>query len=306
MGYLRGWLLLLLLIPAIGQIPPPLQVPAPATVLIVTDMEGVMGGADPNLFYGAPEHATYGCELLTAEVNAAIRGARAAGASRILLSDSHFRGDNLNWRQLPANVIRLPQHALEGSHPRAQVASLFSRYHPQAMILVGYHVMSGGSGFLPHTFVTRDHIRLDHHEVGEIALLSALAGHFGVPVVAVTGEAGAIREALGILPGVHTAATKRLLPDGWVALEPLPKAELEVEQAARDGFAARTSIAPLTPARLAPGPVEHWSCTLRRASAAVTLPPGVRRDGARLLWRSHSYLDGYWTLFQVFAALHGN
>ena len=305
MRFLFGCLFLALL-SAIGQTVPPPTSTQPLTVLIVTDMEGVMGAADPNLLYGAPEHDGYGRQLLTAEVQAAIRGARAAGAQRILLSDSHYRGDNLNWQQLPHDVIRLPQHALEGSHPRAEVAEIFRRYHPQALVLLGYHVMSGGKGFLPHTFVTRDRIGIDGHEAGEIAMLAALAGHFGVPVVTVTGEAGATREAQAMLPGVQVAATKRLLPDGWVALQPLAAAEQAVEAATQAGVTARSHIAPLSPARLAPGEVETWSCTLRHPDALLTLPPGVQRSGTRLLWRSRDYIDGYWTLFQVFAALHGN
>jgi len=295
--------LLCVLLTAVGLTLPPPTPAHPLTVLIVTDMEGVMGAADPHLFYGGAAHDGYGRQLMTAEVQAALRGARSAGVQRILLSDSHFRGDNLNWSQLSPAIVRLPQHALEGSHPRTEVAGIFQQYHPDAVVLLGYHVMSGGDGFLPHTFVTRDRIAVNGREVGEIAMLAALAGHFGVPVVTVTGEAGAIREARAVLPGVRTAATKRLLPNGWVALEPLPQAEQAVAAAVQSGIADRAAIAPLTPARLAPGPVEHWSCTLTGPAHNVTLPAGVSRNGDRLLWQSRHYLDGYWRLFAVFGAL---
>lgn len=303
MRALRAGLLFLLLVASGPSLPPPTSTHS-LTVLIVTDMEGVMGAADPVLFYGASAHDQYGRQLMTAEVQAAVRGARAAGVQRILLSDSHFRGDNLNWAQLPAGIVRLPPHALEGSWPRTKVAGIFRQYHPDAVVLLGYHVRAGGRGFLPHTFVTRDRIAMNGREVGEVAMLAALAGQFGVPVVAVTGDAGAIREARAVLPEVRTAATKRLLPNGWVALQPLPQAEQAVAAAVRSGVAARQSIAPLTPARLAPGPVEHWSCTLGAAdSRQLALPAGVTREGNRLLWQSTNYLDGYWTLFQVFHSL---
>jgi D-amino peptidase len=268
------------------------------TVLILADMEGAMGIADPELLYGSQAHAVYGRELLTREVAAAIRGARGAGASTILFSDSHYQGDNILWGRLASDVIRLPKHAIEGSYSRSEVNGIFERYKPQALILIGYHVMSGGRGFLPHTFTARDYVRINGREVGEIAMLAMLAGEHGVPAVAVSGDQSATEEAHRFIPQMQVAASKRVLDDGSIALEPLDRAADLVERTVRTGVEQRSDIPPL---RVAGS--QQWEYELRDRKLPTSLPGGVTASGAKLHWSAVNYEDGYWKLFEIYAAL---
>jgi len=268
-------------------------------VLVIADMEGTMGIADPALLYDSTAHDLYGRALLTGEVNAALHGLLQAGAGTILFSDSHFRGANVTREQLPADLVWLAPHALEASHPQAEVDAIFARYHPQALVMLAYHVASGGHGFLPHTFVSRDRVRINGREVGEVAMLAALAGSYGVPVVALSGDAGTCGEAQAWGMGAKCAASKELLPDGRLALLPLDRAEQQVRQAAAAGWAARATIAPLTLAGS-----ERWEMELRNPlQPAHALPGGVSRTGGRLQWQATTFRAGFRTYFAVLHAL---
>ena len=266
-------------------------------VLVIADMEGTMGIADPALLYDSAAHDLYGRALLTGEVNAALHGLLQAGAGTILFSDSHFRGANVTRDQLPADLVWLAPHALEAA--QAEVDAIFERYHPQALVMLAYHVASGGHGFLPHTFVSRDRVRINGREVGEVAMLAALAGSYGVPVVALSGDAGTCEEAQAWGMGAKCAASKELLPDGRLALQPLDRAEQQVREAAAAGWAARATIAPLTLAGS-----ETWEMELRNPlQPARALPGGVSRTGGRLQWQATSFRTGFRTYFAVLHAL---
>jgi D-amino peptidase len=273
------------------------------TVLILADMEGTMGIADTELLYGSPAHAVYGRALLTREVNAAIRGAIGAGARTVVFSDSHFQGNNFLWDQVTTPLVRLPKHALEGSYAAAEVDHIFSAYHPEALVLIAYHVMSGADGYLPHTFTTRDFVRINGREFGEIGLLALIAGEHHVALVAMSGDAGAAAEAVALQPRVAAAATKRLLEDGSVALEPLDRAAASVEAAVRQGFTQRQSIPPVSVTALGNLP-EHWEYEFRSGTIPpLQMPDGVSRNGDKLEWTATRYDDGYWKLFEIYKTL---
>ena len=62
-------------------------------VYVMTDMEGVAGVIDsPNYCFPESRYYERGCELTTLEVNAAIEGALAAGATDIFVTDGHGHG----------------------------------------------------------------------------------------------------------------------------------------------------------------------------------------------------------------------
>jgi D-amino peptidase len=177
----------------------------PRKVYISADMEGVVGvvtGAQlgPSGF----DYAT-ARKYMTQEVLAAIRGARAAGATEILISDSHGNGQNLLLDDLPPDVTVVrswprPLMMMEG------IDSTFD-----AAIFIGYHAgTTNPDGVRAHTMSSARlaDIRLNGLSVPEGGINAAIAGHFGVPVVMVSGDDAAVAEISHVVGDIEGAVVK--------------------------------------------------------------------------------------------------
>ena len=117
---------------------------------------------------------------MTDDANAAIEGALAAGATEIVVADSHGHMRNLLVEELHPSAT-LIRGALK---PLCMLEGLQSQGHPQtdAVLLVGYHAMAGtGTGILNHTFSGGAIYRLSLNglTVGEVGFNAALAGSLG-------------------------------------------------------------------------------------------------------------------------------
>lgn len=198
-------------------------------VYISVDMEGITGvTAREHVQPGHPEYARFR-RLMTADLNAAVKGAIAAGATEIVANDSHGPMTNL---------------LIEEVHPAVQLISGSNKLLCQmdgidesfdAVFFVGYHAMEGAeAATINHTLMSRAVTRIcvNGVEVGETALNAGIAGHFGVPVALVTGDDKVAAEARHFLGNVETAIVKEAT-DRFVAksLAPARSHEL-IEQAA--------------------------------------------------------------------------
>jgi D-amino peptidase len=152
-------------------------------VLISADMEGI-GGVISSM-----QASTSGREyekfrrLMTQEVNAAVEGAYAAGATEVLVVDSHGNAQNLDVELLD------PRARLTRGWPRAlgMVHGVDSSF--DAVVFIGFHAKEGdGPGVLAHTFTGAVDLDLNGEAVSEGSFAAAIAGHFGVPVVFVSGD----------------------------------------------------------------------------------------------------------------------
>lgn len=247
-------------------------------VFISADMEGVSGIAGaPDVVRGEPEYER-GTELLHGDVNAAIEGACAGGATEVLVNDSHSSMRNLDRAGLDdrATLIR------GGTKPRSMMQGLDSDH--DVAFFVGYHAMAGTAGaVLNHTFFGSKLLRLrvNGAEAGELGWNARLAAAEGVPVGLVTGDdhtAAEARDELGETP--ETVAVKTGI-DRFTAECPPPA----VSQAAiRDGAeraVERAAAGDLeSPAVETPTRIEaDWATTNLAARAACA--PGVERAGDR-------------------------
>jgi D-amino peptidase len=177
-------------------------------VLISVDMEGIAGVVTGDQL--GPSGFEYGRfrEFMTREALAAIEGARTAGAREILVADSHGNGENLLIELLPKDV------RLIRSWPRrlSMMAGIDSTF--DAVMLVGYHASTNNPrGVRAHTFssATLTRVALNGQEVTEGAYNAAIAGHFGVPVVLVTGDDAAIAEVRSLVGNIEAAEVKKSL-----------------------------------------------------------------------------------------------
>jgi len=146
-------------------------------------------------------------EIMTGEVQAAIEGAKEGGATEILVCDAHDTGRNLLIEKLDRDV-----EVIEGSSYDFNMMAGISRDF-DASFQIGYHSMRHThAGVLGHSFsYSVAELRLNGIAVGESGLGAAIAGHFGVPVVLVSGDAHAVRQAKSLIKDLVEFPQKRAL-----------------------------------------------------------------------------------------------
>jgi len=173
-------------------------------VFLSSDMEGTAGVVDWVQCVGDGPEAAAGRALLLAEVNAAIEGAIAGGATEIVVNDSHS-----TMRNLPAGALAGGASYISGSHkPLYMMQGLDGSF--DAVLFVSYHGSVGAPAGLSHTYNPRAvmEARLGGVVTGEAGINALVAAHYGVPVVLVTGDRCACEETAALIPGVHTAVVK--------------------------------------------------------------------------------------------------
>jgi D-amino peptidase len=177
-------------------------------VLISVDMEGVAGVVTGEQLGPAGfEYARFR-EFMTREALAAVNAARAAGATEVVVADAHGNGQNLLIDQFPADV------RLIRSWPRrlGMVAGVDDNV--DALIYIGYHAGTNNTtGVRAHTFSSANltRVALNGTNVTEGSWNAAIAGHFNVPVVMVSGDDAAIAEVRKAIGNVESAETKKSL-----------------------------------------------------------------------------------------------
>jgi D-amino peptidase len=176
-------------------------------VYISADMEGVSGVvhfAQTGIKEEAEEYSR-ARKWMTGEVNAAIEGALAAGATEVVVNDAHGSMRNILLEEL--NPVA--QLVTGSPKPLSMMQGIDEGF--DAAFFIGYHAQAGSAcGTLNHTWTGRVHsVVLNGRPVGELGLNAALAGHFGVPVVLVTGDQTLVEEARAILGDVETVAVKQ-------------------------------------------------------------------------------------------------
>jgi D-amino peptidase len=245
-------------------------------IYLSTDMEGTAGIVDWAQCIGDGPEAAAGRALLLAEVNAAIDGALAAGATEIVVNDSHSVMRNLAPDQLHGRATYV-----SGSHkPLYMMQGLDASF--DAIFFVSYHGSMGGDpAVLSHTYnpMAVAEVRLNGAVVGESGVNALVAAHFGVPVALVTGDQTACREATAALPGIHTAVVKESI-SRFAASSLHPSAARELIQAA--AVRAVNGLDALQPPPLpAPSTLEVTWRTADMAEMATWIR-GVERTSARV------------------------
>jgi D-amino peptidase len=143
-------------------------------------------------------------EFMTAEVNAAIEAAVEAGVKEVVVSDSHGNGQNLLIEKLPKDVT------LVRSWPRplSMMQGIDETF--DAAIFIGYHSSAANlEGVLAHTISgSIADIQLQGVSMPEAGINAAIAGHFDVPVIMVSGDDAAVKEMTTLLGDIEGAVVK--------------------------------------------------------------------------------------------------
>lgn len=266
-------------------------------VHISIDMEGIAGVADAaDTTLGAP-HYEYCRRLMTAECNAAIEGCAEAGATEIVVNDSHGTMLNLLQEELDvrARVVR------GRTKPLGMGQGIDAR--TDATMFIGYHARSGGGdGVLNHTMNSRDvlDVFLNGEPAGELRLNAALAGADGVPVVLVSGDDVVCAEARDCLGDVEAVEVKQAI-DKYTALSLHPKVARErIREGAQRALARLDSFAPYR----VDSPTTLRVCFNSSSIAALCENiPGTTRVGSRDVEHSSGDYRALYRLLRVYLAL---
>jgi D-amino peptidase len=219
----------------------------PLKVFISADMEGVGGAVTPFQVDRTKEEWGRFRKFMTQEVLAAIEGAREAGATEFLVADSHGSMENLLIEDLPEGT------RLVRSRPRplGMMEGIDASF--AAVVFTGYHAAANAeSAVMAHTWrgsgSIRD-VRLNGVSVPVGGLNAAIAGHFGVPVVAVSGDQVACGQVAALVGSVEQAVVKQGL--GLYAAIVMPPVESQrlIRQAVKAGLERRASLKPYVVSR---------------------------------------------------------
>lgn len=223
-------------------------------VLIMADMEGVSGIVHWDQVTSGAAMYQEGRRLYTEELNAAVRGAKRAGATEIVIVDSHGAGAAQTMAGPAFNSLIPemldPDCEFVTHHGWANYFEMFQRGAVDACFFVGIHAMGGApGGVLSHTISSTHwlHISINDVIVGEIGVVAAICGHYGTPMVLVTGDDAACSEARALLgDGLTTVAVKKGLGRYSARQIPPVRARRMIEDAAAAALRNPGNVKPLT------------------------------------------------------------
>ena len=174
-------------------------------IFISVDMEGITGVVQPAQL--GPDGFEYqrAREWMTAEVNAAIQGARDAGPADIVVCDSHGNGQSVLIDRLPDDV----QIVRGFPRPLEMMQGIDASF--AAALFIGYHASEWTADAVRgHTISSARllGVKLNGMEVSEGIYNAALAGQFGVPIAFISGDRLAVSQLQKVVPGAEGAIVK--------------------------------------------------------------------------------------------------
>ena len=220
-------------------------------VHIISDIEGVAGivkwaqtGGDQTLYHE-------GRKLYTEEINAAVRGAKQAGAKEIVVMDCHGAGGDYTFNSLLPDLLDPACEFVVQSEWTEYTE--FLEQGCDAALLVGMHAMAGTpDGVLSHTVSGQawQALRFNGTLVGETGINAALCGQWGCPVLLVTGDRAVCREATALLGGgLTTVEVKQGLGRFSARSLTATRAREVIEEGAKQALRDLSAVPPYDPGR---------------------------------------------------------
>lgn len=259
------------------------------------DMEGVAGVSSWQQVDARTPHPEYQIyrRYYTQEIAAAVAGARSAGAADVLINDSHGPMRNFVFEELPEDV-----RVIFGNRkPFSMVQDVDETYG--GAFFVGYHGAIGdANAVLCHTYTPSViyEARLNGVRCSEATLNAALLGHFGVPLLMVTGDRTTVEGVQAQMPWVHGVVIKESIGN-FAANSVSPRA---AQAMIREGAAAAVAAAGNAKPFIFEAPVV-MELLLGKTEQADLLQmiPGFERTGGRSV---RFISDDYPTIFKAFVA----
>ncbi len=216
----------------------------PLKVLVLYDMEGVSEATSvKHTSFNTPEYRAARVSL-TADVNAAIAGLKAAGVNDIVVVDGHGSGNVLEPDVVETDLLAPARMISKDAAFDIYMDSYDQSF--DAIVAVAMHAGAGNSaGFLSHTYSGVElEYRVNGVPFNESMILAAGAARLTIPVVAVTGDDQLEKEIARNLPWVQYGSVKHAVDR--TKAEPLARAEID----RRITAAAKAGIEKIGAARL--------------------------------------------------------
>jgi D-amino peptidase len=265
-------------------------------ILIAADMEGISGVVHWDQVSSTHPEYTRFRRIMTGEVNAAIRGAFEAGADEITVTDGHGWSRNILIEELDTRA-RLNSGT---PSPLSMVEGVDTGV--DGVIFVGYHARIGSqNAILEHTWSDErvTNLWINGELFGEIGLNAAVCGHYGVPVIMISGDQTACAEAVDLFGALETVIVKKahgrmaaecLTPQ--VAQEQIGTGAMQAVTRLREGRAPKPLILP-PPISMAVDFVQS------EMADKASLLPGAIRTGRRVEYSAQDMI----TIYSAFRAL---
>jgi D-amino peptidase len=222
-------------------------------VFVISDMEGVAGIVKWQQTDGTKDGVAYqeGRVLYTEEINAAVRGAKSAGAKEIVVMDCHGAGGEWTFNSLiPDRLDPDCEYVVQDEWTEY---TEFLEQGCDAALFIAMHAKSGTpDGVMSHTVSGQAWRNLSFNgvSVGETGINAALCGHWGCPVLLVTGDVATCKEATELLgEGVTTVAVKEGLGRFSARQVPPLKARDLIEDGAKRALKDLSAVKPYVPGR---------------------------------------------------------
>ncbi|MEE9500683.1 MAG: M55 family metallopeptidase [Candidatus Aminicenantaceae bacterium] len=255
-------------------------------VFISVDMEGVCGvvhwedvsrsGKDYGLFR----------RLMTEETNAAIEGALAAGATEILVRDSHGSARNILPDLLHPKADLLRDWA---NSPLSMMEGIDETF--DAVIFIGYHARANTpDATLDHTMSSSAvyEVTLNGKKMPEAGINAFIAGNFGVPVALVAGDKAICQQVTELFGEVETVAVKEGIGNAAKMLHPKKAQEL-IKKKTTDALKRVSDFKPFT--FTPPYTLDITFRDERRAEIASWLPGAKRKTSTTVSYTSNDWMD---------------
>lgn len=211
--------------------------------------------------------------LMTEEVNAAVRGALAGGATEIMVADSHAHMQNIIVEELDpaATLVR------GGPRPLCMMEGIDESF--DAVIFIGGHARTGTRYAVREHSFGHDYLNIWVNDilVNEFIFNSMIAGYFDVPVVMATGDEAFTHQMLEFLPNIEAVAVMKGVGQGAITIHP-SKSRALIEKKAAEAVKRLSSF---KPAKLAlPFTLKIEFAHVHHAEL-VSWIPGVRLEDDR-------------------------
>jgi D-amino peptidase len=243
-------------------------------ILISADMEGATGVTWPADVEPGTEQWQRCRRMFTSDVNAAVAGCFAGGATAVLINEAHATMRNLLLEELDSRAVMLT-----GRHKDLSMVEGIQHDDVDGVAFVGYHAAAGAEGVLAHTYLANSitAITVNGERASEGLLNSYVAAEFGVPIILVTGDDRTCADAAGYARGVPAVAVKECVSRYAAVCRPPEVTSTAITTAAQDGMKLAGRVPPARDVHFSVE-IEVDAAQLAQSAAIV---PTVRRTGDR-------------------------
>jgi D-amino peptidase len=193
------------------------QQPARLKVFISIDMEGLAGVVTNGAITTQGQDYAHFRGIMAGEANAAIEGALRAGATEVVVRDSHGAKENILPGDLDPRARLLRGQSSGAKNMMEGIDSTFA-----AVVFVGYHAKAGTpNAILEHTSNGNVvDISINGVSLPEGGYNALVAGLYGVPVVFAAGDKALTDQIRGLLGPIHVVAVKEEVLDAVNSMSP--------------------------------------------------------------------------------------